>query len=314
VIFGGRGPGFLRDEVGVSDSGAILAVAEIRVLELLDGRELSWAEYGQPDGTPVMVFHGSPGTRCFCAAHEEMSLRRRVRLIAPDRPGYGHSTFDPRRNYETWAGDVGQLADYLGIERLAVLGVSSGGPNAAGCARFLGKRVSACAIVSSPAPPEAAVPTSSVQRTTRVVRRGALLFPRAVGLGFEVLLREAQRAPDKAVATMSRALPSWDAAVFNRPEIRQAARDELALWVSPTAGRAAVQDLRLELKPWGFRIQEIVSVPVSVWHGESDGNVPVASAQYQASAIPGAVLRLVPGVGHLLVHKHFGEILDDLVS
>jgi pimeloyl-ACP methyl ester carboxylesterase len=313
VIFGGEAPVLSAKKSRWSEPGAVLPVAETRVLEPLDGRELSWAEYGQPDGTPVMAFHGSPGTRRLFAAHDEMSLRRGVRLVAPDRPGYGHSTFDPRRNYETWAGDVGQLADYLGIERLAVLGVSSGGPNAAGCARFLGKRVSACAIVSSPAPPEAAVPTSSLPRMTRVVRRGALLLPRAVGLGFEVLLRQAQQAPDKAVATMSRALPSWDAAVFNRPEIRQAARDELALWVSPTAGRAAVQDLRLELKPWGFRIQEI-SVPVSVWHGESDGNVPVASAQYQASAIPGAVLRLVPGVGHMLVHKQFGEILDDLVG
>ena len=96
-------------------------MAETRLFELADGRELAWIEYGSPDGVPVVALHGSPGTRWFFAPHAETAARKGVRLIAPDRPGYGHSTYHRGRTYETWARDVGRLADHLGVDRFAVL-------------------------------------------------------------------------------------------------------------------------------------------------------------------------------------------------
>ena len=129
-------------------------MGETRLFELADHRELAWTEYGTRDGVPVVAFHGSPGTRHFFAPLSEIAARNGVRLIATDRPGYGHSTYHPGRSYKTWAGDVAQLADHLEVDRFAVVGASSGGPNAAGCAGFLGERVIGCAIVSGPAPPK----------------------------------------------------------------------------------------------------------------------------------------------------------------
>ena len=34
-----------------------------QLLRLSDGRQLGYADYGDPDGTPVMFFHGTPGSR-----------------------------------------------------------------------------------------------------------------------------------------------------------------------------------------------------------------------------------------------------------
>ena len=285
---------------------------ETRLIELADGRELAWVEYGDPHGMPVMAFHGSPGTRNFFEPVADVAEQKGVRLISPDRPGYGHSTYHPGRTFESWARDVGQLGEHLGADRFAVIGASSGGPNAASCARFLADRVVGSALVSSPAPPEVGPYPGAMSVANRVVQQLSMVAPRLMGSVFEAGLRWAQRRPDRALIAAGRSMPTCDAAVMERPEIRSAMRNELARPVSPTAGRAAVQDLRLELRPWGFRLRDIEG-SVDVWHGEMDPHIPVASARYQADEIPRATLQERPDDGHFIVYRRFEEILDKLL-
>jgi len=104
------------------------------VLRLNDGRLLGYAEFGDPGGTPVMFFHGFPGSRLEGALGHEAAERAAVRMICIDRPGMGLSTFQPGRRMLDWPADVAALADALGIGRFAVGGVSGGGPYAAVCA------------------------------------------------------------------------------------------------------------------------------------------------------------------------------------
>ncbi len=288
-------------------------MGETRLFELADGRDLAWVEFGMRDSTPVVAFHGSPGSRYFFDPQQEIALRKGVRLIAPDRPGYGHSTYNPRRTYESWADDVAQLADHVGIDRFAVIGHSSGGPNAAGCARFLGDRLVGCAIVSGVAPPEANVSKDAMLRMNRYAQRVSRVAPRLMGWAAQAGLRQGQRDPDKALAWMLRTLPTCDAAVIEQPEFRAAVRDELLRPLSATTGRAAIQDLRLELRPWGFHLRDI-ALPVDVWHGDLDRNVVLDSGLYQANQIPHATLHRLPHEGHWLIYSHFGEIIDTLLA
>jgi len=277
-------------------------------MQLPDCRDLAWSEYGAGDGTPVIAFHGSPGTGHEFAFLSEVAARQGVRLLAPDRPGYGHSTYHRARTYESWARDTGALADHLGFDRFAVVGHSSGGPNAVGCARFLADRLVGCAVVAGPAPPEAMVAKDGMQRTNRWAQRCAPLAPRLCGAIFAVGMRQSQHAPDKALAWMSRVLPPCDVAVTERPDVRSALRAAFARPVAATAGRAAVQDLQLEGRPWGFDLGEIV-IAVHVWHGDADRNVVVGSGRYQATAIPNAILHEMPDEGHWMHVSHFDEIL-----
>ncbi len=110
-----------------------------------------------------------------------------------------------------------------------------------------------------------------------------------------------------------RTLPAGDAAIMERPEISAAIREELVRPAASTTGRAAIQDLGLELTPWGFHLQDL-ALPVHVWHGDADRNVSVESGDYLASEIPGAVLHRVPHEGHLLIYGHFEEILEGLTA
>ena len=281
--------------------------------ELMDGRRLAWADYGAEGGTPVIALHGSPGTCLDFAFLGDVATQRGVRLVAPDRPGYGYSSFDAARTYETFARDVGQLADHLGFERFGVVGHSSGGPNAAGCARFLADRLVGCAIVSGVAPPDARVPKRGMLRSNRVAQRLAWLAPRVTSVAFQAGLRQGQRRPDKMFDWMMRTLPASDAKVIERPDVRAALREEMTDRLSSTAGRSAVQDLTLERRPWAFALGDI-SGPVQVWHGDADRNVLPASGSYLARSIPNATLHMVPDQAHWLYCSHFADILDSLLT
>ncbi|PGG96045.1 hypothetical protein GX51_08005 [Blastomyces parvus] len=97
-------------------------------------RTLSFAEYGPQTGFPLLYFHGYPSSRLEARALTPLAHRLHLRIIAPDRPGFGRSTYAPSRRIVDWPADVRALADHLGLARFAVLGGSGGGPYALACA------------------------------------------------------------------------------------------------------------------------------------------------------------------------------------
>src|SRR5581483_5022557 len=112
-------------------------MTDTHVMILNDGRELAWVDIGPRRAPVVMVFHGTPGSRIQVSYDEGAIVASGVRLIALDRPGYGHSTFHKHRQLTDWPGDVAQLAHHLKLQHFSVAGVSGGGPHAVVCARFL---------------------------------------------------------------------------------------------------------------------------------------------------------------------------------
>ena len=122
------------------------------VLRLPGGRELSYCEFGDRAGIPVFGFHGTPGSRLQVAPTAVTPLPPGIRLIVPDRPGYGHSTFYPERRLTDWPNDVAAIADYLGIDRFAAFGLSGGGPHVLACAHALAPRLIGVGCVSGVGP------------------------------------------------------------------------------------------------------------------------------------------------------------------
>ncbi|KAJ5481684.1 hypothetical protein N7475_000496 [Penicillium sp. IBT 31633x] len=60
-----------------------------------------------------------------------------IRVIAPERPGFGLSTVQPNRRIMGWPADIQALARHLSLSRFAILGGSGGGPYALACAQGL---------------------------------------------------------------------------------------------------------------------------------------------------------------------------------
>jgi pimeloyl-ACP methyl ester carboxylesterase len=78
--------------------------------------------------------------------------------------------------------------------------------------------------------------------------------------------------------------------------------------------RGAFHESLLTVTDYGFRLQDI-QIPIMLWHGDADQNIPVEMARFAASAIPKCEAKFYPNEGHLsLFKKHAEEIVRALVD
>lgn len=255
---------------------------ETTLVRTPDGRRLGVCTWGDPDGAPLFVLHGAPGSRFL--RHPETGYRdRQLHVVTYDRPGYGVSTTLPGRTVADAATDVQTIADALGLDRFGVAGISSGGPCALAVAALLPGRVTRCATVVSGAP---------------FVAEDLDFFE---GMGEEhragwQAAAEAGDALDADCAETSRWAKAFGAttpddadpdAVMLRDTLREAFRQ------GDLGYRA---DRWSEVRAWGFAVDE-VRVPTRVMVAAEDDSVPVGHQRWLLRHLPDAQLVRVPG-GH----------------
>lgn len=283
------------------------------VLALPDGRSLAFTELGDPDGTPVIAFHGTPGSRLQLSGGHEAALGAGVRLVLPDRPGYGHSSWQPGRRLAHWPADMAALADHLCFEHFAVVGVSGGGPHALACAALLGERVQGVGVVSGAGPMADPALLRRAPVAQRALMRLRLLWlPVACALVWLGLLLF-RLAPGAVLTAACRWMPERDAQIVRRPEIRRRLLDEARMVPSRTTARAATQDFALFSRPWGLPLDH-VDQNVDLWQGDADTTVPIDHARHLTQVLPRATLHVLPGEGHLLVEERLGEVLRTVTA
>lgn len=276
-------------------------------LRLADGRRLAYAEYGDPNGTPVFHFHGFPNSRLNAATADDAARRRGIRLIAFDRPGFGRSDFKKDRTIAGWADDVVEAADQLGIDRFAVIGYSGGGPYAAACAERIAQRISGVTLISALAPLDVAEAVRGFPLITRLFLRLWRIAPWLTRPGIWLIGLQARRAPEKAIVGSGRTAPPADKAVLARPEVRAAfARDLKESFRQGSS--AASHEFRLYLKRWDVN-EGAISHDVRLWQGEADKVVPPSMGRYHARVIPNCTAVFLPEQGHYWLVDHWDEIL-----
>ncbi len=92
------------------------------------GDTLGFSTCGPPDAPALFYFHGQSGSRLQGLGFAEGVNKVGLRVICPDRPGIGLSSFDPRRRLLDYPAQIAQLARYLGLDSYRVMGGSGGGP------------------------------------------------------------------------------------------------------------------------------------------------------------------------------------------
>jgi pimeloyl-ACP methyl ester carboxylesterase len=278
-------------------------------IQLQDGRWLGIAEYGDPEGKPVFYFHGTPSSRLL-HPDEATTTSLGARLIILERPGFGLSSFQPRRTLLDWPADVVEVADQLGIERFAVVGASGGGPYVAACAYRIPQRLTAAAIVGGIGPTD--VPELA-ESMPAVRRKGAFIGRHIPGLLRPIiwLTQNPQRNPQRFFERYTTHNPSADRVLLDQRAFQNMLKASYA-----EATRAGIRgfawEVRIASRPWGFRLQDI-PIEVQLWHGEEDTSTPLIMAQHMADAIPNCRTRFLPGEGHFLLFTRWREILSALV-
>ena len=280
-------------------------------IQLADGRTLAYLAMGDPGGSPVFYFHGYPGSRLEGRLGASAAKRLGLRLIAPDRPGFGESTFQPGRTIGAWAADVRELADQLAQKRFSVVGVSGGGPYAIACAARIPKRLSRVALVCPLGPLARTDLTGDMVMVNRLALALAAHSPLLARHAVSIVSRWGRRHPERYLAHMMAVAPPPDRRVL-ADAVYRALLAESTAEALRQGGRGAAWELTLLARPWDFRPQE-VPIPVRIWQGLADNIVPAGIARRLAAALPYSESHYLPDEGHLsLIVRHLDAVLASL--
>ena len=273
-------------------------------VQTADGRTLAVEDVGDRSGRPVLVHVGTPNSRHLYGRTVADATARGLRLISYDRPGYGESTPRPGRAMADCASDVRAICASVGIDRLAMWGLSGGGPHLLACAALLPDLVTAAASLCSPAPYDAEGLDWFAGFSPAAAEEVRLMFddPAAARATFE---DERQHylatSPAELAQVMQTHSPHADLAFLT--DEATCMRQALAAGIE-----GSWDDCVAQVTPWGFDLARI-SVPVLLLHGRQDKSVPVGHGEWLAAHIPGVDARLLDNEGHgTLRENRIGEV------
>ncbi|MFG2561693.1 alpha/beta fold hydrolase [Streptomyces sp. NPDC048496] len=263
-----------------------------------DGRHLMVERLGDPQGRPVFLLHGMPGSRLGPAPRGMVLYQRKTQLITYDRPGYGGSDRLAGRCVADVVEDVRAIADSLGLERFAVVGRSGGAPHALACAALMPDRVTRTAALVTLAPWGA----DGLDWFDGMAASNVLAYSTAAadpdGLAESFISRSAviRQDPVKLLDDLRRELTDSDRVVVNDAGIRTMLLRNYSEGLR-TSAYGWIDDAIAFCTPWGFDPADITG-PVMLWHGEKDVFSPVGHSRWLAGQIPGATAVLEPTAAH----------------
>ena len=279
-----------------------------------EGRRLGFAEFGSAQGRAVFWLHGTPGARRQVPMEARaFAEREHVRLIGIDRPGVGSSTPHRYGAVIDFAEDLRTVADTLGIDQMAVVGLSGGGPYTLAAAYAMPDRVVATGILGGVAPTKGPDAIRSGLMDLAVLAAPVLSAGGVpVGLAASSVIRLARPFASPIIDLYGRMSPEGDRRLLARPEFKAMFLDDLL-----NGGRkqlsAPFADLVLFARDWGFRVNA-VKTPVRWWHGDCDHIIPLRHGQHMVSLLPDAEFHTMHGESHLGGLGMSEEILRSLLD
>lgn len=256
-------------------------------------------------GPPVLVIHGSGGGFDQGELMVRAVLGPGYRWIAPSRFGYLRSSVPPGASFDDQAHAFAYLLDQLGIERVAVLAFSHGGPSALLFAALHPERVTSLTLISAGVASTAAAEQSTANRKgdtlVRIFEQDWLYWN--LTQLFRGQFMALMGASEEVIAALTPEQRSLVDAVIDdmNPASRRAAG-------AAFDNRAAMPNERIAA----------IRAPTLILHARDDSLQIFQNAEFAARHIPGARLIDFARGGHLLfsvererirleVERHLGE-------
>lgn len=284
---------------------------------VVSGRTVAVRDAGDPQGTPIVYFHGTPGSRLDVGFGDELTASLGARVISFDRPGYGGSAPAPY-SLRSVALDAAAVADALGLGPFAVLGWSGGGPFALAAAAVLAGRVSRAGVSGGPAPVQQR--PGAADALTDDDRLALSFLPGEPARAAEEFRRGNEELLSLMVSVRDDEHAPWidwlwgasDPAVVSDPLLRRNLFSVLHEGLRQGPMGVAWDNVAWT-GPWDIDLAD-VRCPVVLWYGEQDEMVPPVHGEWLRDHLPGARLLSYPGEGHLVPMRHWEQIVAALVA
>ena len=274
------------------------------IFTLRDGRKLGYIEYGNSSGVPIFLLHGTPGSRVFGLENEPLVEEENLRIITPERPGYGQSSPLKNRSISRYSKDIEELADYLEIPKFHVAGVSGGGPYVLACASNLSSQVLSATLIASATPMDMEGYFKGMSIGNKFAFVMSKYFPWLLKPIYKNAAGYYRKKPEKLFEGLKSQLCEWDVKVMEAMESKGQLKGfiEHIREAYKQGSSAAYIDTLLVSRPWGIDFSGIKS-PIFMWHGQSDTLVPIYPAKKFAKVLPNCQSHFVEGAGHFLLES-----------
>lgn len=230
------------------------------------------------NGFPLVLLHGFPHDRTLWAA-QLAAPPTGIRLIAPDLPGFGSSDSAEVPSLDHWADWTIAVCDSLGLDTVAVGGLSMGGYLTLALWRRHASRLRALVLADTKSgadSEEAREKRVAMQKTVVQEGAGAIADAMMPGMVGKTTRRDRPGAVEYLDAMLRRASVS---AIHDGLEAMRTRPDATPL----LAG---------------------ISVPTLVLCGDEDTLTPPKESEALAAAIPDSQLAIIPGAGHASCVEH----------
>ncbi|MBK9306619.1 MAG: alpha/beta hydrolase [Nitrospira sp.] len=239
-------------------------------------------------GVPVLVIHGSGGGYDQGELIATAILDERFDWIAPSRFGYLRSTFREGNTFDDQAKAYTFLLDRLGLQRVAVLAISHGGPSALLFAALYPERVSSLTLLSC------GVASSSDVSQTQASQKGNAL---TMVFKFEILYWVVRKFLRKK---LMRLMGATDEVIANLTTEQRTMVNQLIDFMAPVVPRYAGVAVDNKARMPNERVAAI-RAPTLIVHATDDALQLFHNAEYAAANIPGSRLLSFDRGGHLLL-------------
>jgi pimeloyl-ACP methyl ester carboxylesterase len=287
-----------------------------QVIVLPDGRKLGYTKIGK--GTPVIYFHGTSSSRLEVLLLKNLANNAQLQLIGVDRPGYGLSSYKPRKNLQDFNDDINCLATYLGFERFAVLGWSGGGVFALSYCAYNPNRVTKLVLVGAPS-----LPFDVSTAHNMPLARYIMKLPYVGELAMRQLSRQLLKANGDTKAFLAtpqgkqllHGASSSDLTFFNNLQwLSQMYHSMAEAFHQGNIGvKAVVDEHQIFVKPWDLPFSAINGENMWIWHGAQDLTCRVNNAYEIAKVVPNSKLEIFSNSGHCVMFEHI-ERLSSIFS
>ncbi len=284
-----------------------------KTIILSDGRILGYAEYGDSLGYPVFYFHGGQESRLSSLFMDSTAKILNIRIISPDRPGIGLSTFQADRIFLDWGDDIFQLADSLKISRYSIFGLSGGAPHVLACVFKDSSRIDKASIISGASPYDYKGTLKGMWFPVKLIHWFASMrkdkqLRKFIQNDFESLVNK----PDKRMKQFQKYLPKPDKRLLiDHPDYGwEFINGSVESYRQGIDG--VVQEWELYVADWQMELSE-VHFPIALWYGADDKMAPYHRGYYYNNMLPDSKLKVLSDEGHFsLIRNHLEEILMEL--
>ena len=269
----------------------------------IGGKKLAFVRQNDWSEDVILFFHG------FCGSKEYFPELPDVKdcIISFDRPGVGDSDTDEYYSMEGFLNNVHSILKSRNVKNVRLAGHSGGGYYAQVYASLFPGEVSSLSLLSSMIPINCPATKELVKGSWKFIRFLSLKAKRLSRSYFRKMAKSINKNYDKQLASNLKTLTEPERKFMEEnPELIKA----VIMNAVKNEGAGVCHDAyALCVNRESLSIPK--SIPVYVWHGDADKDVPFSVTEYYKSEYNVKEIHRIEGLGHMLYLLHWGDIVSE---